>query len=133
MIHLPFDPGAHLLIFSCTIEYHDIARVRLALDTGASTTTIRESSLRDIGYPPESLTDLVPFSDASQSHLVPRITLKSLSLAGARVENLEALCYTIPEEYGIHGVVGLNFLRHFNLNLNFKQGILTMERISGSQ
>jgi len=133
MTQLPFDPKAPLLVFPCTIAYQDIGEVWLALDTGASTTTIRESDLRNIGYPPESLTDLVSFSDASQSHLVPKVTLESFSLGDAKVAKLEVLAYTIPEEYGIHGVVGLNFLRHFNLNLNFKQGILTMERISGSQ
>ena len=56
------------------------------------------------------------------------VVLKSLSLADARVENVEALCYTIPEEYGIDGVIGLNFLRHFNIGLDFKQGVLTLNR-----
>jgi predicted aspartyl protease len=133
MIQLPFHPEAHLLIFPRTIEYQDVTSVLLVLDTGASTTTIRESTLRDIGYPPEALTDLVPFSDASQSHLVPRVTLKSFILAGAEVENLEVLAYTIPEEYGIYGVIGLNFLRYFNLNLSFEQGSLTLERFNSGQ
>jgi len=131
MTQVPFNPEASLLIFPCTIECRHIGEVRLALDTGASTTTIREDALTDIGYSPKSLTDLVSFSDASQSHLVPRVTLKSFSLAGARIDNLEVLAYTIPD--GIDGVIGLNFLRHFNLNLNFDRGILTMERIDSSQ
>jgi len=131
MIKLPFNPDASLLVFPCAIEFQDVRTVWLALDTGASTTTIRESDLRNIGYSRESFTDIVSFSDASQSHLVPRVTLKSFSLAGARIDSLEVLAYTIPD--GIDGVIGLNFLRHFNLALNFERGILTLERIDNSQ
>ena len=131
MIELHFNPNAPLLIFPCTIEYHNIRRVWLALDTGASTTVIRENALRDIGYAPELLREFVSFGDASQSHLVPKVTLKSLSLADAKVENIEVLCYTIPEEHGIHGVIGLNFLHHFNIGLDFEQGMLTLERFKG--
>ena len=128
MTELHFNPNAPLIIFPCTIEYRDIRTVWLAFDTGASTTVIRESALRDIGYAPELINEFASFGDASQSHLVPKFTLKSLSLAGARVENIEALAYTIPEEHGIDGVVGLNFLRHFKITLDFGQGKLMLEK-----
>ena len=99
----------------------------LALDTGASTTIISTKVAKEIGYELSQITALASFGDASQTHLVPKVVLKSLSLADARVENIEALCYTIPEEYGIDGVIGLNFLRHFNIGLDFKQGVLTLD------
>jgi len=38
--------------------------------------------------------------------------------------------YTIPEEYGIDGVIGLNFMRQFNIELDFKRGALTLNRFS---
>ena len=129
MTELRFNPDAPLLIFPCAIEYQDIRTVWLALDTGASTTVIRESALIDIGYSLEAITEFASFGNASKTHLVPKVTLKSLSLASARVENIEALAYSIPEEYGIHGVVGLNFLRNFNINLDFQRGMLTLNRL----
>ena len=131
MTELHFDPDAPLLISPCTIEYRNIRRVWLALDTGASTTIIRESVLGDIGYSIEAMTETASFGDASTSHLVPKVTLRSFSLADARIDSLEALCYTIPEEHGIDGVVGLNFLRHFRITLNFEQGILSLDRFKG--
>jgi len=51
-------------------------------------------------------------SAALNSRIVPKLTLKSLSLVDARVEDIQVLCYTLPEEYGFDGVIGLNFLRH---------------------
>jgi hypothetical protein len=123
---LRFDSQATLLIFPCTIEYQDIRTILLALDTGCSFTIIQESSLIDIGYSLEAITQFASFGDASKSHLVPKALLKSFSLADAKIDNLEALSYTIPEEYGIDGVIGLNFLRHFNISLGFEQGMLTL-------
>ena len=133
MTQLTFDPNAILLIFPCRVEYRRAVHLDLALDTGASTTIISTKAASKIGYDLSQISDLASFGDASQSHLVPRVTLKSFSLADARVENLEALCYTIPEEHGIDGVIGLNFLRHFNLALNFERGILTLKWIDNSQ
>lgn len=128
MTQLRFDPKAGLLVFLCTIEYQDIRTILLALDTGSSFTIIRESALRSIGYSLESINEFVTFGDASQTHLVPKVTLKSLSLGDAKIGHIEALAYTMPEEYGIHGIIGLNFLRHFKLSLEFEQGILTLSR-----
>jgi len=50
-------------------------------------------------------------------------------LPGAEEANIEALCYTIPEEHGIDGVIGLNYLRRFRkIILDFENGVLTLER-----
>ena len=128
MTRLYFDPNAFLLVFPCRVEYQRSIILDLALDTGATTTIVCNEALVAIGCTPEALTEFASFGDASATHLVPKINLKSFSLDEAKVENLEVLCYTIPEEHGIDGVIGLNFLRHFNLTLNFNQGILTLER-----
>ena len=128
MISFPFDPISNLLVFTCEVEYIDIAIINMALDTGASTTIIRESILKRIGYNIDEITEKTTFGDASTSHIVPMVTLKSFSLADAKIENVEALCYTLPEEHGIDGVIGLNFLRHFKVTLDFGNGILYLER-----
>lgn len=57
------------------------------------------------------------------------VALRSFSLADTKIENMEALCYTLPEEHGIDGVIGLNFLRHFKVTLDFGDGILYIERL----
>ena len=84
MTRLPFDPNAFLLVFPCRIEYQRSILVDLALDTGASTTIVCEEALIAIGYSPESLTEFASFSDASQSHIVPKATIKSLRLDGCQ-------------------------------------------------
>lgn len=129
MTQIPFDPNANILIFRCRVEYESIITLYLALDTGASNVIISREASVNLGYNLELTPEQATISNASTSHLVPVVTLKSFRLADATVKNIQALCYTIPEELGIDGVIGLNFLRHFNVNLDFEKGILTLNRI----
>lgn len=130
MTQLRFDPNASLLIFQCQAEHHRSIFLDLALDTGSSFTIISTKAAREIGYDLSQIPDLLSFGDASTTHLAPKVTLKSLSLADARINDVEALCYTLPEDYGIDGIIGLNFLRHFKLSLDFEQGILNLDRFN---
>ncbi len=127
----PFDPRANVLTFECFVEYKRSATLVLALDTGASMIVLSEEALKNIGYDLSKEKKNVTFTDASQSHLVPKVVLKSISLSGVKVENIEALSYTIPEEHGIDGVIGLNYLRHFKrVILDFENGLLMLVKNS---
>lgn len=128
MTRIPFDPNHPILLFDCEIEFKTKHTLTMALDSGASCILISEAAAIEIGFDIERIERNTTFGNASQSHLVPKVRLKSFSLGNAKVEDIEALCYTIPEEHGIDGVIGLNFLRHFKVILDFQKGILTLER-----
>ena len=128
MSKTPFNPDAAILPFECGIEFKSRHIFILALDTGSSYTLISEAAAIQVGFDLEQVTETVSFGDASQHHIAPKVTLKSFSLADAKIDNLDVLIYTLPEEHGIDGVIGLNFLRYFNIGLDFKQGILTLNR-----
>ena len=124
----PFPPNAPVLLFDCTIEFHTKLTLIMALDTGSSYTVIREAAARKIGFELDKVQEWVTIGDASQHHIAHKVTLKSFSLADAKIDSLDVLIYTLPEEHGIDGIIGLNFLRQFNIGLDFKQGILTLNR-----
>ncbi|MEA3442479.1 MAG: retropepsin-like aspartic protease [Chloroflexota bacterium] len=126
MSKIPFDPDAAILLFECGLEFKSRHIFILALDTGSSYTIISEAAAIQVGFDPGQVTETASFGDASQHHIAPKVTLKSFALANAKVDNLDVLIYTLPEEHGIDGVIGLNFLRQFNIGLDFKQGILTL-------
>ena len=129
MTQLPFPPQAPLIVFPCLVEYRRRIFIDVAIDTGASVTIISEKVAKKLGFNLTKPTEQTSFSNASQSHLVPIITLKSICLGEAKIENLQALCYTLPEEHGIDGVIGLNFLRQFKrVILGFDQGLLILEK-----
>ena len=134
MTQLPFPPQTPLIVFPCQIEYRRRIFINVAIDTGTSITIISEKAATEVGFDLTKLAEQTSFSDASQTHIVPLITLKSLCLGRATIENLQALCYTLPAEHGIDGVIGLNFLRPWpgrqfkRVILDFEQGLLILEK-----
>jgi len=128
MIRIPFDPDADALLFECIVEFQRMRSALLALDTGASNVTLSREILESIGYDLDAVTERESFGNASCEHTVPKVTLTSLNLEKARLECVEALCYTLPDYLGIDGVIGLNFLRRFKkVSLNFEDGILVLK------
>jgi hypothetical protein len=61
---------------------------------------------------------------------VPLITVHAIRALGMREENIDVLCHDLPEESLLDGVLGLNFLRKFNLNIRFSQGIIEATRLA---
>lgn len=105
-----------------------IQQARLALDTGASLVTLSRQVLEAIGYDLRTINNLESFGNASQIHTVPKVILTSFAIGPARQMNIEALCYSLPAEYGIDGVIGLNYLRRFKrVSLDFANGLLILE------
>jgi len=125
---IPYFDNVNLLLFECIVEYKNKHRAWLALDTGASTTIVSNEIIEKIGFQPNEIKDYVEFGDASQDHTVPRMILPSFRIGDTSVTNLEVLAYSLPEKYGIDGVIGLNFLRRFRrFTIDFERACLVLE------
>ena len=60
------------------------------------------------------------------------ITLSKLFAIGETVENIDILIQSFPQELtnmNIHGLLGLDFLRHFDVNICFSSGFIDIKRI----
>lgn len=99
----------------------------LVLDTGAGYTLLNREMVSRLGYDPDGSSQRVDLITAEGLRPAPIITLDAIEVLGVRVRNVEVACHSIPEAVGADGVLGLSFLRHTNLALNFKDGILTLE------
>ncbi len=129
MITIKFNPYATSLIFEVEVKYKRERIIKMLFDTGASFTVITPKVAEEIGFILSELKTTTLFT-ASKSENVYQLTLSSLSILDEKVNNLEVRCMPLPKELKIDGLLGLNFLRHFNMGLNFEQGALTFERIS---
>ena len=98
----------------------------MALDTGASVTSIGLKPLILAGIDTENST-FTTFGNATKSHYVPMVMLRPLTFGNEIISNFEVLAYSLPEAHGIDGVLGLDFLRHFKVTLDFGKGRLTLE------
>ena len=100
----------------------------MILDTGASLCTLSFDTALAIGCDPSSSHRRLELMTASSIEVVPVIVIPRITTLGQTIKQVEAACHTLPEESPVDGLLGLNFLRHFNLHLNFRSGTLEFFR-----
>jgi clan AA aspartic protease (TIGR02281 family) len=101
----------------------DYSSLTLVLDTGACTTTISNELLSRAGYDcsGDSYSNIITASGIEQVDVlrIPKIKLGQFSL-----NNTEVYVHDFPEESLISGVLGMNVLEQFDVELKFKDDIV---------
>ena len=59
----------------------------------------------------------------------PCVNVKSLIVGNEKVVNVGVLCHDLPEEAGIDGLLGLNFLKNFDFTVEYSLGRLRLINI----
>lgn len=98
--------------------------IDMILDTGAMYTAISWDTAKDIGYDPAVSQNRVHIINANGVIEVPKIKIRGIEFRGLYVEDVEVICNDIPELAEIEGLIGLSFLKHFKIFLDFKDNIL---------
>ena len=123
-----FNPQRGLIIIHAELEGPSgSAILRLALDTGATSTAINVGMLVSIGYDPSLVPDRIQVTTGSGVEYVPRITLSKVTALGQERVDFSVLCHTLPPSAGIDGLLGLDFLRGQKLTIDFLQGQIKLE------
>jgi predicted aspartyl protease len=94
----------------------------LLLDTGATTSLIKESVLLALGYDLASVTDRVSMTTGSVVTTVPRVVLTRLSSLGQHRFGFPVLAHPLPAVVSVSGLLGLDFLRDRTLTIDFRTG-----------
>jgi hypothetical protein len=100
--------------------------LRLALDTGASTTMVAIAPLVTAGYDPASMGDRVRVTTPTGVEFLPRLTIERLSSLGCDRADLAVLGHTLPRRARVDGLLGLDFLRGQRLSIDFREGAITL-------
>jgi len=96
--------------------------VRLALDTGATTTMIGAGVLATVGYDPVSSTQRVRMTTASDVYYVAKLAVSTIQALGIERSQLEVVSHTLPPSASVDGLLGLDFLRGHELSIDFRAG-----------
>ena len=113
-----------LLIEAKIIGQRMDTSVRMILDTGATYTMIDPDVLVDVGYPLSQVKDKRAITTASGIEYCPFLKIKALSTLGHALKGVEICAHSLPPGIPARGLLGLNFLRYFNIHLNFLDGHL---------
>ena len=100
--------------------------LRLALDTGATSTMINVGPLATVGYDPSLVPDRVQVTTGSGVEYVPRLQLTRFRALGQERVAFPILSHTLPPSAGVDGLLGLDFLRGQRLEIDFARGLVSL-------
>src|SRR5712692_7870815 len=99
------------------------------VDTGASLTMISQAMAKELEIDVEGKNlPSVSFQTANGVISAPVITLDSIDVGGMQVKDLTAAVYDAFPDPGVSGLLGLNFLSHFRLDIDAKNELLHLEK-----
>ncbi|MGH9854996.1 MAG: aspartyl protease family protein [Blastocatellia bacterium] len=115
----------NLFFTKAAIKHQGRVRVvKLLIDCGASQTILSWGALASLEIDPAISPIRRRIVTANGLVQAPEVTVEELHSLGQRVNQLPVLALTIPFGSQIAGVLGMNFLRRFDTDLNFKQATI---------
>ncbi|MFT6436742.1 MAG: clan AA aspartic protease (TIGR02281 family) [Candidatus Azotimanducaceae bacterium] len=102
------------------------ATIQLLVDTGAAMTAIDATVLARLGYDLEERTEY--FATANGVVEAPVVTLGALMLGKSTISRLSIGALNLGSQSNIDGLLGMNFLRHFEFRLNQESQKLELQR-----
>ena len=108
-----------------------VREIDMLLDTGAVYTVIAWDVAKDIGYDPAVSKRRTAIITANGIIEAPLITVERVRVADLHVHDVEIVCHDIPELAGIEGLLGLSFLQHFKVVIDYPKGILEISSPGG--
>jgi len=105
-------------------------RQHFIVDTGASFTVIRREAAKELGITIDENTPFIPITTASSVIFNPLVTLKSVRVGEAKVENVDVLVHDLPGNSA--GLLGNSFLSKFKVVLDSINGKMTLYSLQGT-
>ena len=102
-------------------QQESVRVISLLIDTGATFTIVSWATLVSLNLDPADSTARKPITTANGLVLMPEVFIESADALGQRVTKFPVLAHTIPLGSKVGGVLGMNFLRQFDIKLNFRQ------------
>jgi predicted aspartyl protease len=103
------------------------ASVRLVLDTGSAMTLLVPATLDALGYSPRDGRAVTTVTSAIGKEQGYTLRLHQFEALGFSLAGLPIRVFDLADNYDIDGLVGLNFLQHFNCEIRFAERRLLVE------
>ena len=123
-----FERWRDLILVQAAIQGEPgVVVVRLMVDTGSTRTMLSERKLREAGYDPAASQERRYTWTVDSMITVPRVRLRRFHCLGKVVENFPVLCHTVPFGIYIDGLLGMDFLRAFDIAIHVQRGYIEVE------
>lgn len=123
----PFEKPGPLIIITMKLEHGDKSiDVEAALDTGAVTTVINSSIAEYLGCDPAGSREKRRIVTASGIEWCSVVHVDKTTACGKEVENIEVVCHDLPPATRIRGLLGENFLKQFDVKIDYKNRLVEL-------
>lgn len=123
---VPFQKRGTVVVVPATINEKNA--VKFVVDTGASYTMISQATAKELEIDLEKKLPTIPFQTANGIIQAPLVTLSSIDVGGLQVKDLTAAVYDVFPDPAISGLLGLNFLSNFRMDIDTQNGVLHLEK-----
>jgi len=123
---IPFEKQGQVVIVEATLNNKTAAK--FIVDTGASYTMISSAMAKELSIDTDQTNQTVPFQTANGLIQAPLISLHSVAVGGMEVTNLTAAIHDVVPDGKVSGLLGLNFLANFRMDIDTQKGLLHLEK-----
>lgn len=129
MSNYPLNPDRGVILIDTTVigpkRKHTFKAI---LDTGASYTLVDPAILIMAGYDVGRAKQRKPITTASGIEYCPFINVKAFETLGHSLRDLEICVHSLPSNLPAKGLLGINFLKYFNVDLHFLDRSLILSK-----
>ena len=123
---IPFEKQGAVVIVDATLNKK--TTTKLVVDTGASYTMISSATAKELSIDTAQNQRTAPFQTANGIIQAPIVNLDSITVGGIEVRNLMAAVHDIQADPRVSGLLGLNFLSNFRMDIDTQSGVLHLEK-----
>jgi len=123
-----FERWQDLILVQAGIQGNQrVAVARLIVDTGSTRTLLSWQTLQEAGYDPAASQERHYTWTVDSMVTVPRVRLRRFHCLGKVVENFPVLCHTVPFSVYVDGLLGMDFLRAFDIAIHPQRGYIEVD------
>ena len=123
---IPFEKQGQVIIVEATLNKKTAAK--FVVDTGASYTVISSATAKELSIDTDQNTQPVTFQTANGMIQAPLVSLQSITVGGMEINNLTAAVHDVVPDGKVFGLLGLNFLGNFRMDIDNQNGLLHLEK-----
>jgi aspartyl protease family protein len=123
---IPIERHGHVVIIQAILNKKWPAK--FVVDTGASYTLISNALARELSIDIGPNAKTLPFQTANGLIQAPITNLESVTVGGMEIRNIATAVHDAIPDPQVAGLLGLNFLSNFRMDIDTQKGVLHLEK-----
>jgi clan AA aspartic protease (TIGR02281 family) len=125
-VSIPLEIKGQVAVVSALLNRR--AQASFIVDTGATYTIISRATAKELEIDLGRNLPEIRFQTANGIIIAPVVSLDSIEVKGMRVNDLTVAVHDFSPDQSISGLLGLNFLSRFRMDIDTQSRILVLEK-----